>query len=196
MSSSSSSSLLHDLVQLRHVDAAVLLAVLDEQRNRVGGHTLRRTRRRRALTRTFHRILTAPGHPAHTRLGNSRRGSTPSPLARSPGRSRRSRTARCSPGSRLGGRARVIVAGRASCWPRAGSAYHPAPMWWLWIPLIILGAVLVALLVLLVLLGRFRNGALLRPLVARLSRIGFMRRFFTRVSRPRSSGRTPSSRAR
>jgi hypothetical protein len=52
---------------------------------------------------------------------------------------------------------------------------------WLFIPVIIIGVVLVLFLVL-VLLGRFRNGALLRPLIARLSRIGFMRRFFTRVS--------------
>jgi hypothetical protein len=54
-------------------------------------------------------------------------------------------------------------------------------MWWLWVPVIVVGSVLV-LFLLLVLLGRFRNGALLRPIIARLSRIGFMRRFFTRVS--------------
>jgi hypothetical protein len=54
-------------------------------------------------------------------------------------------------------------------------------MWWLWIPLIIVGAVAFFFLLLL-LLGRFRNGALLRPLVTRLSKIGLMRRFFTRVS--------------
>jgi hypothetical protein len=54
-------------------------------------------------------------------------------------------------------------------------------MWWLWIPLIVL-AVVAFLLLLLVFLGRFRNGALLRPIVERLSRIGFMRRFFTRIS--------------
>ncbi len=54
-------------------------------------------------------------------------------------------------------------------------------MWWLFIPLGIVGGVLV-LFALLVFLGRFRNGALLRPLIARLSRIGFMRRFFTSVS--------------
>jgi hypothetical protein len=54
-------------------------------------------------------------------------------------------------------------------------------MWWLWIPVIILAAILVVFLLLLF-LGRFRNGALLRPMVARLSQIGFMRRFFTRVS--------------
>ena len=54
-------------------------------------------------------------------------------------------------------------------------------MWWLFIPLLIVGVVLVLFLVLL-LLGRYKNGALLKPLIARLSRIGFMRRFFTRVS--------------
>jgi hypothetical protein len=54
-------------------------------------------------------------------------------------------------------------------------------MWWLYIPLLIIGVVLVVFLVL-VLLGRYRNGALLRPVIERLSRIGFMRRFFTRVS--------------
>ena len=54
-------------------------------------------------------------------------------------------------------------------------------MWWLYLPLLIIGVVLVVFLLLLV-LGRFRNGALLKPLIASLSRIGFMRRFFTRVS--------------
>jgi uncharacterized membrane protein YgcG len=54
-------------------------------------------------------------------------------------------------------------------------------MWWLWIPLIILGSVALVL-GLLLLLARFRGGALLRPIIGRLSRIGFMRRFFTRVS--------------
>jgi hypothetical protein len=54
-------------------------------------------------------------------------------------------------------------------------------MWWLWIPVIALAVVLV-LFLLLLFLGRFRNGALLRPLIASLSRVGFMRRFFTRVS--------------
>ena len=53
--------------------------------------------------------------------------------------------------------------------------------WWLLIPVVILAAVLVVFLLLLV-LGRYKNGALLRPLIARLSRIGFMRRLFTRVS--------------
>ena len=54
-------------------------------------------------------------------------------------------------------------------------------MWWLLAPVLVLGVVLV-LFLLLVLLGRYKNGALLRPLIARLSRIGFMRRFFTKVS--------------
>ena len=54
-------------------------------------------------------------------------------------------------------------------------------MWWLWLPVGIL-AVVAFFFLLLVLLGRFRNGALLRPLITQLSRIGFMRRFFTRVS--------------
>jgi hypothetical protein len=54
-------------------------------------------------------------------------------------------------------------------------------MWWFLTPLIIL-AVLVVLFGLLVFLGRFRNGALLRPLIATLSKIGFMRRFFTKIS--------------
>jgi hypothetical protein len=54
-------------------------------------------------------------------------------------------------------------------------------MWWFLIPLVILGVLVVAF-GLLVFLGRFRNGALLRPLVERLSRIGFMRRFFTKIS--------------
>jgi hypothetical protein len=54
-------------------------------------------------------------------------------------------------------------------------------MWWLLVPLVILGSVLL-LFALVVVLGRFRNGALLRPLIASLSRIGFMRRFFTRIS--------------
>ncbi|MGZ4339149.1 MAG: hypothetical protein ACXVQ3_03745 [Gaiellaceae bacterium] len=54
-------------------------------------------------------------------------------------------------------------------------------MWWLWIPIGIISVVLVLFLLILV-LGRFRNGALLRPLVVRLARIGFMQRFFARVS--------------
>jgi len=54
-------------------------------------------------------------------------------------------------------------------------------MLWLYLPLVIVGVVLFFFLALL-LLGRYKNGALLRPLITRLSRIGFMRRFFTRVS--------------
>jgi hypothetical protein len=54
-------------------------------------------------------------------------------------------------------------------------------MWWLYVPIAIIGIVLV-LFGLLVLLGRFRTGALLRPLIATLSRVGFMRKFFTKVS--------------
>jgi hypothetical protein len=54
-------------------------------------------------------------------------------------------------------------------------------MWWLWIPLGVLGTILVLFLLILV-LGRFRKGALLRPIVMRLARIGFMQRFFQRVS--------------
>jgi hypothetical protein len=54
-------------------------------------------------------------------------------------------------------------------------------MWWLLVPLVTIGIILV-FFGLLVFLGRFRNGALLRPLIARLSRIGFMRRFFTSIS--------------
>ena len=54
-------------------------------------------------------------------------------------------------------------------------------MWWLWIPLIVVGTLLLLTLVVLA-LGRFRNGALLRPVVVRLARIGFMQRFFQKVS--------------
>src|SRR6266566_3237662 len=45
-------------------------------------------------------------------------------------------------------------------------------MWWLYLPLIIVGLVL----------GRFRSGALLKPVIKSLSRIGFMQRFFTSIS--------------
>jgi hypothetical protein len=54
-------------------------------------------------------------------------------------------------------------------------------MWWLFVPLVVVGVVLL-FFGLLVFLGRFKNGALLRPVIARLSRIGFMRRFFTSLS--------------
>jgi hypothetical protein len=54
-------------------------------------------------------------------------------------------------------------------------------VWWLWIPIIVLGTLLLLLLVF-VLLGRYKNGALLRPIITTLSKIGFMRRFFTKIS--------------
>jgi hypothetical protein len=54
-------------------------------------------------------------------------------------------------------------------------------VWWLYVPLIILASVLL-FFGLLVFLGRFRNGALLRPIVMQLSKIGFIRRLFQRMS--------------
>jgi hypothetical protein len=54
-------------------------------------------------------------------------------------------------------------------------------MWWLYLPLVIVSVVLV-LFLLLIVLGRYRNGALLKPLIKSLSRVGFMRRFFASVS--------------
>jgi hypothetical protein len=54
-------------------------------------------------------------------------------------------------------------------------------MWWWLTPIVVFGTALV-LLGVFVFLGRFRQGALLRPLIERLSRIAFMRRFFQRVS--------------
>ena len=54
-------------------------------------------------------------------------------------------------------------------------------MWWFLIPLVVLGAMVVFFGLLLV-LGRYRGGALLKPIITSLSRIGFMRRFFTRIS--------------
>ena len=54
-------------------------------------------------------------------------------------------------------------------------------MWFLWIPLIILGTVLV-LFGVLVLLGRFRGGKYLKPVVATLSKIPFLRRWFQKLS--------------
>ena len=53
--------------------------------------------------------------------------------------------------------------------------------WLIWIPLLVLGALLVVMLLLLV-LSRFRGGALLRPIVQALSKIPFMRRWFQRMS--------------
>ena len=54
-------------------------------------------------------------------------------------------------------------------------------MWWWLTPVVILGSLL-GLLGIFVFLGRFRQGALLRPLIMRLSRIGFMNRLFTKAS--------------
>jgi hypothetical protein len=49
------------------------------------------------------------------------------------------------------------------------------------LPIVVVGVALLFFGVL-VFLSRFRKGALLRPLIERLSRIGFMRRFFQKVS--------------
>ena len=49
------------------------------------------------------------------------------------------------------------------------------------IPLVILG-VLLALLGIVFFLGRFRNGRYLRPIVAVLAKVGFIRRWFERMS--------------
>src|SRR3954454_5370303 len=54
-------------------------------------------------------------------------------------------------------------------------------MWWFLIPVLILGAALLLFLVI-ALLSRYKNGKLLRPMIAWLSKIGFMRRFFTKIS--------------
>ena len=54
-------------------------------------------------------------------------------------------------------------------------------MWWWLTPVVIVGSLL-ALLGIFVFLGRFRQGALLKPIIVRLSRIGFMNRLFTRAS--------------
>ncbi len=54
-------------------------------------------------------------------------------------------------------------------------------MWWWLTPIVILGSLL-ALLGIFVFLGRFRQGALLKPIIVRLSRIGFMNRLFTKAS--------------
>jgi hypothetical protein len=52
---------------------------------------------------------------------------------------------------------------------------------YVWIPFIVLG-VLLLLLGVLAILGRWRNGRYLRPIVKQLSKIGFMRRWFQRMS--------------
>lgn len=49
------------------------------------------------------------------------------------------------------------------------------------VPLIILGA-LIALLGVVFFLGRFRNGRYLRPVVTTLAKVGFMRRWFEKMS--------------
>jgi len=54
-------------------------------------------------------------------------------------------------------------------------------MLWLFIPLIVLGSILL-LFGVLVFLGRFRGGAYLRPVIATLSRVGFLRRMFQKAS--------------
>ena len=54
-------------------------------------------------------------------------------------------------------------------------------MWWWLTPVVILGSLL-GVLGIFVFLGRFRQGALLRPVIVRLSRIGFMNRMFTKAS--------------
>lgn len=53
--------------------------------------------------------------------------------------------------------------------------------WLIWTPLIVLGVLLV-LVAVTALLGRVAGGRLLRPIVTGLSRIGFMRRLFQRMS--------------
>jgi hypothetical protein len=54
-------------------------------------------------------------------------------------------------------------------------------MWWWLTPVVILGSLL-GLLGIFIILGRFRQGALLKPLIMSLSRIGFMNRMFTKAS--------------
>jgi hypothetical protein len=54
-------------------------------------------------------------------------------------------------------------------------------MWWWLTPVVIVGSLL-GLLGIFIFLGRFRQGALLKPLIMRLSRIGFMNRMFTKAS--------------
>jgi uncharacterized membrane protein YgcG len=54
-------------------------------------------------------------------------------------------------------------------------------MWWWLTPVVIVGSLL-ALLGIFVFLGRFRQGALLKPIIVSLSKIGFMNRLFTKAS--------------
>jgi hypothetical protein len=53
--------------------------------------------------------------------------------------------------------------------------------WYVWIPFVVLGALLVLLLVV-ALVGRIQNGRYLRPIVLWLSKIPFMKRWFQRMS--------------
>jgi len=52
---------------------------------------------------------------------------------------------------------------------------------YIWVPLIILGS-LILLFGLVVLLGRFRGGRYLRPVIATLSKVPFLRRSFQKLS--------------
>jgi uncharacterized membrane protein YgcG len=54
-------------------------------------------------------------------------------------------------------------------------------VWWWLTPVVILGSLL-GLLGIFIFLGRFRQGALLKPIIVSLSRIGFMNRMFTKAS--------------
>ena len=56
-------------------------------------------------------------------------------------------------------------------------------MWTYLIVVFIIFGSLLALMGILVLLGRFRGGRYLTPIIKTLSKIGFMRRFFERMSR-------------
>lgn len=53
--------------------------------------------------------------------------------------------------------------------------------WLIWLPLLVLGVVLV-LFLLLLLLARIQDGRFLRPIVNTLAKVGFMRRLFQRLS--------------
>jgi hypothetical protein len=68
--------------------------------------------------------------------------------------------------------ARCRLLGRIPC---------PAVNWLIWIPLIVLGTLLV-LFGLTALLGRVAGGRYLRPIVAGLSKVPFLRRMFERMS--------------
>jgi hypothetical protein len=53
--------------------------------------------------------------------------------------------------------------------------------WYVWIPFVVLGALLVLLLVVAV-LGRIQNGRYLRPVVVALAKVPFMKSWFQRMS--------------